>query len=178
VLKIESKVAAVTIAALSMILFAPDAQACGKKPWDAGFFVSSPSAPLQEPQPQQQLFGESENESREKQNGKNPSQIVGMWTVNFYVGDTTTMWDFGIEQFYADGTEMTNDVAGAPSVGYLLGVWEPSERQTVALKHIGLASMRAASILGYSAAKTLVVHCRGWRYFGQDRSGLHALART
>jgi hypothetical protein len=37
------------------------------------------------------------------------ASIVGMWMAGFYHGDH--QWDAAIEQFYADGNEMTNDNA-------------------------------------------------------------------
>lgn len=65
-------------------------------------------------------------------------QIVGMWNLTFYVGSTTDVWDQAIQQFYADGNEMTNDIAVSPAMQNVCwGVWEQAGGHTFKLKHLG-----------------------------------------
>jgi hypothetical protein len=68
----------------------------------------------------------------------NPNNIVGLWSVTFLVGsDPNQVWDQGYEQFHADGTEFTMDVAVTPAMGNVcVGVWKPAAKQ-VKLHHVG-----------------------------------------
>jgi hypothetical protein len=59
-----------------------------------------------------------------------------MWTVNFFVDNQ--LWDVAIEQFYADGNEMTNDIAVPPNTGNICwGIWQQVSERVYKLKHIG-----------------------------------------
>ena len=129
------KTTVLIIAALGMLT--PDVKACGKNPGEAGPFSLKLLAPLLQSQsrPPASILGSS---SSENENEKHDAKIVGLWTVNFYVGTTTELWDYGLEVFYADGNEMTNDDFTPPAGGLCWGVWEPSGRRTVKLNHIGL----------------------------------------
>jgi hypothetical protein len=61
-----------------------------------------------------------------------------MWTVYFYVGTTSQLYDVGIQQFYADGNEMTTDIAAAPATdNTCYGVWEQTANRVFKLKHFG-----------------------------------------
>jgi hypothetical protein len=136
-----SKIAMTAIAALG-IVFTPDARACGKHPWEAGLATSSLFAPLLKFEtppvsadaatvlPGSQDQGEARSERRH-------APIVGMWIVTFY--DTNGQrYDRAIEQFYADGNEMTTDIAAAPVTdNTCYGVWEHVADRTFKLKHIG-----------------------------------------
>ena len=63
--------------------------------------------------------------------------IVGLWTVTFLVGDGPDVFDQGFEQWHADGTEITIDVAVPPAAGNIcLGVWKGVGR-AVKLHHVG-----------------------------------------
>jgi hypothetical protein len=140
-IKTISKLIVIAIAALG-IVFAPDARACGKQPREAGLAASSLFAPLLEfetpplsadaetASPGDQDQGEGRSERRH-------APIVGMWIVNFY--DThSQFYDRAIEQFYADGNEMTTDIAAAPVTdNTCYGVWEHAANRTFKLKHIG-----------------------------------------
>jgi len=66
------------------------------------------------------------------------ASIVGLWTVTFFVGDGPDVWDVGFEQFHADGTEFTMDVAVPPSAGNVcVGVWERVSGHHARLHHVG-----------------------------------------
>ncbi len=66
------------------------------------------------------------------------ASIVGMWDLTFFVGSTPEVWDQAFQQFYADGNEMTNDIAVSPSLGNIcFGVWKQTGKQTYQLKHYG-----------------------------------------
>jgi len=103
-----------------------------------------------------------ENES----GGQSHSRIVGMWTVNFYVD--SKLWDFAIEQFYADGNEMTNDIGAAPSVGNICwGVWQRTGGRTFKLNHIGLVFDTNGKYIGlFKLAASLTVANHGDTFTG------------
>jgi len=66
------------------------------------------------------------------------SSIVGMWSVTFLVGDGPDVYDVGLEQWHADGTEITMDVAVPPAAGNIcLGVWVRVGPRSVKLYHLG-----------------------------------------
>jgi hypothetical protein len=159
-INMASKITALTLAALG-IMIAPDAQACGKKPWDAGFAVPNLLTQLQESQGAQPLFSQPENAPGENHNRGGHSQIVGMWIAYFYVGDNPQPWDFAIEQFHRDGTEMTNDIY-PPSLGNVCwGVWEPAGRDKFVMKHTGLVFDQTGKYFGlfdFSAKLTVGDH--------------------
>ena len=130
---------AISAAAIG-VFFASDALACGVRPG----FGPSPSllsSPLQQFQSQPSL-AEALPALTDGQTGKEGNSehgrtsLVGMWTVTFFVAGQT--WDVAIEQFYADGNEMTNDIAVPPGVGNICwGVWERVSNRVYKLKHIG-----------------------------------------
>jgi hypothetical protein len=50
----------------------------------------------------------------------------------------TALWDTAIEQFYADGNEMTNDIQVPPAWGNICwGVWEKVSKRSYRMRHIG-----------------------------------------
>jgi hypothetical protein len=174
-IKIASKI---TLAVLALgIMIAPDAQACGKKPWDAGFSVPNLLTPLQESQGAQPLFSQQENPLGENRNRDGHSQIVGMWIVKFFVGDDSKPWDFAIEQFHRDGTEMTNDIV-PPSVGNICwGVWEPAGRDTFVMKHTGLVFDQAGKYFGlFDLSAKLTVDDHGEIFDGKFMADQEDLA--
>src|SRR5258708_19780812 len=103
------KTAVLAIAALGVLV--PDVQACRKSPGEGGLSALRMFAPLPQSESLQSLPPRAESGSPENEHALDRSKIVGMWTVNFYVGDTTELWDFALEQFYADGNEMTTDIS-------------------------------------------------------------------
>jgi hypothetical protein len=125
------------------MLFAPNAQACGERPGHIGLFASGLFATMPEHQTPLSLVGAQPAlplaQDREESNSeRRHGSIVGMWNVNFYVA--SQVWDVAIEQFYADGNEMTNDLAFPPSQGNVCwGVWERVGNNTYKMKHIGWA---------------------------------------
>jgi hypothetical protein len=136
-----NKIVKLTITAAAIgLFFASDALACGVRP----AFGPSPSAlssPLQQFQ-SQPSFAEALQALPDGQTGKEGNSehgrmsLVGMWTVKFFVAGQT--WDVAIEQFYADGNEMTNDIAVPPGVGNICwGAWERVSDRVYKLKHIG-----------------------------------------
>jgi hypothetical protein len=136
-------VAMIAIGAAGM-LFAPHAQACGERPGQVGLALLAPqlesrTAPLlMGAQPALPLAQDQDQDQEESKSGRRPSPLVGMWNVNFYVAGQ--VWDVAIEQFYADGNEMTNDLAFPPSQGNVCyGVWERVGNNTYKMKHIGWA---------------------------------------
>jgi hypothetical protein len=130
-----AKTAVLVIAALGVLV--PDVQACAKSTGGAGASAPRLFAPFLQSDSSRPAPPQAENASPENEDGLHGSKIVGLWTVNFYVRDTTELWDFGLEQFYADGNEMTNDTL-PPVGGICWGVWEPTTGRTVKLNHLGL----------------------------------------
>ena len=63
--------------------------------------------------------------------------IVGLWSVNLFVGNTQQIYDQGFDQFHSGGTEVLNDNGGPPSLGNVcLGVWKQIGPRTVKLRHL------------------------------------------
>lgn len=101
--------------------FAPHAQACGELHGQAGAAALAVFESQLEAHSASSLFaaqltppGPVSEANTNAAHGQ-PS-LVGMWTVGFYhQGDQ--LWDVAIEQFYADGNEMTNDNAYPPAQG-------------------------------------------------------------
>jgi hypothetical protein len=159
----------IAIGALGM-LFAPHAHACGR-PGQAGLFASglfttmpgfqtNPSFAAAQPAlPRAQDHEEGNSERRH-------GSIVGMWNVNFYVA--SQLWDAAIEQFYADGNEMTNDLAFPPSQGNVCyGVWERVGNDTYKMNHIGWAYGPKDVFIGrFDLTATLVVGDHGNSFTG------------
>lgn len=64
--------------------------------------------------------------------------IVGMWSVQFFVG--TTMIDFGYAQWHSDGTEIMNSGGRSPiTQNFCLGVWAEQGRSRYRLNHWALS---------------------------------------
>jgi hypothetical protein len=133
--------AMVAIATLGM-LFAPNARACGTRPGEAGLGPSRLFAPLELQTPLSSAEAQTASPGDQDQQGnrsvRRHAAIVGMWTVDFYIGTSNQLYDRAIEQFYADGNEMTTDIAAAPATdNTCYGVWEHAADRTFKLKHIG-----------------------------------------
>jgi hypothetical protein len=89
------------------------------------------------------------------------ASIVGMWMAGFYHGDH--QWDAAIEQFYADGNEMTNDNAYPPADGNLCwGVWQRVGNGQYKMKHIGWVLDANGAYFGrFDLAATIAVTDHG-----------------
>jgi hypothetical protein len=140
-IKTISKLVVIGIAALG-IVFAPDARACGKQPREAGLAASNLFAPLLESETAPVPAAAGTALPGDQDRGETPSErrrasIVGMWIVKFY-DINGVFYDRAIEQFYADGNEMTTDTAAAPVTdNTCYGVWEHAGNRTFKLRHIG-----------------------------------------
>jgi hypothetical protein len=175
-----SKLTITAIAALG-ILFAPDARACGKRPGEAGLAASSLFAPLLEFQtpaslPEAQTPSSEDQDEEQGRSERRHAPIVGMWLVDFYVG--TTVSDKGIQQFYADGNEMTTDIAAAPATdNTCYGVWEHAANQTFKLKHIGWVFDTNGTLMGrFNLTATLKVGNHGDTFTGSYVSDIRDLS--
>jgi hypothetical protein len=175
-LNIKTMEAAVIAIATLGILFAPDARACGKQPRAAGVAASSLFAPLLEfPRPaslQAQNASSEEQGQEETRSRHDHPAIVGMWIVQFYV--KTDVVDVGIEQFYADGNEMTTDIAAAPATdNTCYGVWEHTADRTFKLKHIGWVFDANGTFIGrFDLTATLKVDNDGDTFTGWYKSDI------
>jgi hypothetical protein len=131
----------IAIAALGT-LFAPSATACGTRPGEAGLATSKLFAPLELQPPLSSAEAQTSSPGEQDQQGRRSERrrapIVGMWTVDFYVGTSNQLYDRAIEQFYADGNEMTTDIAAAPATdNTCYGVWQQTANRVFKLKHFG-----------------------------------------
>jgi hypothetical protein len=153
-LNIKTVEAAVIGIATLGILCASDARACGTRPGEAGLDASRLFASLPEFQTPPSL-AEAQSappggQDQERGHSERPhAPIVGMWTVNFYVERTSQVYDVAIEQFYADGNEMTTDIAAAPATdNTCYGVWEHTADRTFKLEHIGWVFDKNGTFIG------------------------------
>jgi hypothetical protein len=147
--------------------FAPHAQACGELHGQAGAAALALFASQLEAHSASSLFAAQltppgpVSEANTNAEHRQPS-LVGMWTVGFYrQGDQ--LWDVGIEQFYADGNEMTNDNAYPPAQGNICwGVWERVANGQYKIKHIGWVFDANGTYFGrFDFAATVVLNDHG-----------------
>jgi hypothetical protein len=74
----------------------------------------------------------------QRQGEFNAFSIVGMWSVQFFVG--TQMIDFGYAQWHSDGTEIMNSGGRAPvTQNFCLGVWAQTGHAKYKLNHWALS---------------------------------------
>jgi hypothetical protein len=147
--------------------FAPNAPACGELHGQAGAAALALFESQLEAHSASSLFavqltppGPVSEANTNAERGQ-PS-LVGMWTVGFYhQGDQ--LWDVGIEQFYADGNEMTNDNAFPPAQGNICwGVWERVANGHYKIKHIGWVFDANGAYFGrFDFAATVVLNDHG-----------------
>jgi hypothetical protein len=156
------------------VLFAPGARACGTRPVEAGLAASRLFAPLLEVQTpaslaEAQTASPGDQDQEEGRSEGRHAPIVGMWTVDFYVGTTSQLYDRAIQQFYADGNEMTTDIAAAPATdNTCYGVWELAAKRTFKLKHIGwVFDMNGTFIGRFELTATLNVGNHGDTFTGR-----------
>jgi hypothetical protein len=170
-IKTAKRLTMMAIGALGMVL-APNALACGERPGWAGLLATMPG--FQAPpsfsgaQPAFPLGQDLEGGNSEHRN----ASLVGMWTVNFFAGAPSQLWDVAIEQFYGDGNEMTNDLAVPPSQeNVCYGVWVRVANNTYKMKHIGWAYGPNDVYLGrFDFAATIEVRNHGNSFVGRFRS--------
>lgn len=80
------------------------------------------------------------------------SGIVGMWSVNLYVGSALVDW--GYAQWHSDGTEIMNSGGHSPAGGnFCLGTWAQTGARSYRLIHFPLAYNPATGAL---AAKIIL----------------------
>lgn len=91
--------------------------------WDPAMPRTGPSA-----------AGKQEDDRSNQRN----AQIVGLWITNFYIGNTTELYDKAIEQFFADGNELMNSALFPPWAGNVcFGTWKAVNGKSFKLTHIG-----------------------------------------
>ena len=167
-----AKIAAMIAIGTLGLSFAPHAQACGERHGQLGLAAVALLAPRLEAHAASSLSSAQLTSSgaMEQANGnaehRQPS-IVGMWILGFY-HPGNHLWDAGIEQFSADGNEMTNDNAFPPDEGNICwGVWESVGNGQYKMKHIGLAFDSNGAYFGrFDFAATLVLTDHGDGFTG------------
>jgi hypothetical protein len=144
-----AKTAVILVLGTGGLALTPHAQACGELHGQLGAAALALLAP--------QLEAQSRRAS-----------IVGMWTVGFYHHQDNQLWDVAIEQFSADGNEMTNDNAYPPAQGNLCwGVWTRIEKGQYKIKHIGWVFDANGSYFGrFDFEATLILNDHGNGFTG------------
>jgi hypothetical protein len=168
----SAKTAAILVLGTAGLALTPHAQACGEPHGQLGLAALALLAPQLETQSSASLstaqltspaaMGQENSNADRRQ-----ASIVGMWTVGFYHQDNQ-LWDVAIEQFSADGNEMTNDNAYPPAQGNLCwGVWTRVEKGQYKIKHIGWVFDANGSYFGrFDFAATLVLNDHGDGFTG------------
>jgi hypothetical protein len=63
--------------------------------------------------------------------------IVGMWNVEFLIGNGPDRYDQSFQQFHSDGTEIMLSNGLPPALGNVcVGVWKKTGERTVKLRHM------------------------------------------
>lgn len=162
-----AKCLAIFAAAALTIGHSPSAQACGKQLGQSGVATFGLSALLSEAQRSSSFTGAMPGllpSQDQRASASQHASIVGMWVMGFDHGDQP--WDAGIEQFFSDGNEMTNDNAFPPAEGNLCwGVWERVGNGQYKMKHIGWVFDANGSYFGrfdFAATITLTDHGDGF----------------
>ena len=63
--------------------------------------------------------------------------LVGLWAVNFFIGDGPDLFDIGFQQFHSDGTEFNLSGGLPPALGNVcIGVWKLAGQRTIKLRHV------------------------------------------
>jgi len=156
---------AIVAAAVLAMCSSPRVHACGK-PRQGNAAIGINSALIQSQT--SSSFAEvmpGLNQSDDQNGDPHQGSIVGMWTVGFY-HTGNQLWDMAIEQFSADGNEMTNDNAYPPAEGNLCwGVWERVGNGQFKMKHIGWVFDSNGTYLGrFDFAATLTLSDHGNRF--------------
>jgi hypothetical protein len=169
--QIAGKWAIAAVAAVCT-LFAPEATACsspetaGRSAGLRGPMVGLESAMDRLLPPLQTAITGSQDAKDANSQDRN-SEIVGMWLVAFYIGNTTQLYDQGLQQFYSDGNEMTNSSFFPPVEGSIcFGVWQTVGTRTFKLKHIGWTFANGNFAGTFRLTATLIVNPQGDAYVG------------
>jgi hypothetical protein len=173
----SAKTAAILILGTAGLAFTPHAEACGEPHGQLGAAALALLAPQLEAQFNASLSTAELTSlaamGQENSNGeRRRASIVGMWTVGFYHHQDNQLWDVAIEQFSADGNEMTNDNAYPPAQGNLCwGVWTRAEKDQYKIKHIGWVFDANGSYFGrFDFEATLVLNDHGDGFTGSYKS--------
>jgi hypothetical protein len=172
----SAKTAAILVLGTAGLASTPHAQACGEPRGQLGVAALALLAPQLEAQfsaslSTAQLTSRSAIGQEDSNAERRRASIVGMWTVGFYhQGDQ--LWDVAIEQFSADGNEMTNDNAYPPAQGNLCwGVWTRAENGQYKINHIGWVFDANGSYFGrFDFTATLILNDHGEGFTGTYKS--------
>lgn len=129
-MKISLKSTALGLAAFSALAIAAPAWAgCGDAP------AKSPAMFEKGKAGDAQLIRIANNNSQ----GEGPS-IAGLWNVTFFLGNTSTVFDYGYAAWHSDGTEIMNSATRAPSTeNFCLGAWIQTGPLSYKLVHYALS---------------------------------------
>jgi hypothetical protein len=167
----SAKTAAILVLGTAGFAFTPQAQACGEPHGQPGLAALALLARQLETQSDAShsaaQFTSPAAMGQENSHGeRRQASIVGMWTVGFY-HQSNQLWDVAIEQFSADGNEMTNDNAYPPAQGNLCwGVWTRVDKGQYKIKHIGWVFDANGYFGRFDFAATLVVNDHGDGFTG------------
>ena len=115
--------------------------ACASNPLKGQFkasdlFAMQKSVSAFQSQFQEGPAGAVETKASENDDDRNAS-IVGLWAITYYVGNSSSVWDQGFEQWHSDGLELNNDNAVPPSIGNVcVGVYKQTGPRTFKLRHM------------------------------------------
>lgn len=123
-----------------VMLLAPEAKACTTGLTLAG--TSSPPAPaaLLQPSASSRLGAPDQTAgSNDSKHDRDDVTIVGMWLFNLYLNDTGSLADSGLQQFYADGNELSTTKGVPPTQdNTCYGIWKRTGERTFRIDHLGL----------------------------------------
>jgi hypothetical protein len=168
------KVKSIALFVVPMItLMSPAVRACPTRALLTGLSANRlPASPLRS---EGQVFSPQEDNNAPDSKGETtPRTIVGMWIMNFYTENppgTTLLFDTAIEQFYADGNEISTDTEVAPTQdNTCYGVWERTARRTFQLNHIGFNFIDSKYAGLFTLTATLTVSRDGKTFTGKFES--------
>ena len=172
----SAKTAAILILGTAGLACTPHAEACGEPHGQLGAAALALLAPQLEAQFSASLSTAELTSpaamGQENSNGeRRRASIVGMWTVGFYHHEDNQLWDVAIEQFSADGNEMTNDNAYPPEQGNLCwGVWTRVEKGQYKMNHIGWVFANGSYFGRFKLEATLILNDHGDGFTGSYTS--------
>jgi len=164
-----SKLICVTAVAALCILLAeiPAAAACASSPakqWKANNLFEIPRAA----EALASQSHESAFEIRDDGDDDGNASIVGLWSITYYVGRSSNIWDQGFEQWHSDGLELNNDNAVPPSLGNVcVGVYKRVGSRTFKLRHVTWNFDTSGQLTGtFQLLQTVVVAPNGNTFSG------------
>jgi len=175
-----AKSVAMIAIATAGILFSARAQACGERRGHRDLSTLGLPASLFESQ-RSPSFSEAmpgmTSSDDERGTDSRQTSIVGMWTMGFYHPGNVLV-DAGLEQFSADGNEVTNDFGFPPAEGNVCyGVWVRVGKGQYKLKHIGWVFDSNGTYLGrFDLEARLVLNSHGDGFTGKYKSDQEDLA--